>query len=396
VLVAGNTTEVDKLTVRFSLRTPSAVFPGTLSFFFIVNPKVINANKIASGPYGANGDYAEQYLQTHDAGSGPYLIKTRTPNAQIEMEAFSGYWRGWKDSQYGTFTAKITTEPATAGLLLKQGVVDGLYENFPISVFNDLTTASNVEVFTNLGIKPMYIFLNNEKAPTNNLKFRQAIAYAFDYEQALKIAPGAERLPGPLTTGMWGAVTTPAYQTNLEKAKALMAEAGIAPGTVTLEFGSLGGPASVQTKVGLLLQDGLAKIGVGLNITNHAWADILAQTTKPETTKHVYTIQLAADYADPDALLFQGWHTSGHGAWSGAQWYTSSKVDDLLQQARVTTDTNKRLALYQDAERQIMSDSPAVFMMNIPIQVALGKNVGGYNFEVSYYNYQVYKFFKKS
>lgn len=396
VLKPGDTKAVDKLTVQFNLSSPSAVFPGTLSFFFVVNPKVVLANKLATGPYGANGDYAEQYLQTHDAGSGPYQLNSRTPNAEMQLAAVPGYWRGWKDNQYGTFTVKIVPEVATVALLLRQGDVDGAYESYPSEVYDSVGVA-NVQVYTDLGTTPMYLFMNNEKAPTNNIKVRQAIAYAFDYQQAVQnVLPGAQRLPGPLPAGMWSAVSTPAYETNLDKAKALLAEAGVKPGTLTLDFGAIGGPASIQTKIALLLQDGLAKVGIGLSITNHAWADVLAQTAKPETTKHLYAIQLSADYADPDALLFQGWASAGHGAWSGAQWYTNAKVDDLIQQGRTTVDVAKRLATYQQAQQQIISDSPAVFVFNTPIRVALNKSVGGYNFVVAYYNYQIYGLFKKS
>jgi peptide/nickel transport system substrate-binding protein len=395
LLNVGSTKAVDDSTVQFNLESPSAVFPGTLAFFFIVNPAVVNANKQATGPYGANGDYAETYLQTHDAGSGPYTITARTPNADITMKAYQPYWRGWKANQYGTFIYKIVGEPATASLSLKQGVVDGVYETYPVSVFDDLSKDPNIDVHTDQGIKPFYIFLNNEKAPTSDARVRQAIAYAFDYQQALSIVPGAQPLPGPLPSTMWAALQTPSYQTNLEKAKQLLTEAGIQPGTVTLDYGTLAGPASNQTKVGLLLQDGLAKIGIGLEITNYAWADILAQTSKPATTKSAYAIQLAADYADPDALLFQGWHTAGHGAWSGAQWYTNPIVDELITQARSIADPAKRQQLYEQAQQQIVQDSPGVFMMNLPIQVALRKNVGGYNFEVAYYNYQVYNLFKQ-
>jgi peptide/nickel transport system substrate-binding protein len=54
VLKPGETKAVDKLTVQFNLTSPSAAFPATLPFFFIVNPKVVDANKQASGPYGAS------------------------------------------------------------------------------------------------------------------------------------------------------------------------------------------------------------------------------------------------------------------------------------------------------------------------------------------------------
>jgi peptide/nickel transport system substrate-binding protein len=395
VLQPGDTKAVDSTTVQFNLSSPEAFFPATLAFFFIVNPAVIKANEDPSGPYGANGDYGEKYLQTHDAGSGPYEMTSRTPNAEIDMQAYPQYWRGWKSNQYGKFIVKLANEPASVGLLMTQGQVDGIYENYPTTVFDQLSQASNVTVYTNLGIKPFYIFMNNMKKPLDNVKVRQAIAYAFDYQQALQIAPGAVRLPGPLPDGMWGALSAPAYDTNIDKAKSLLAEAGVQPGTVTLDFGSLGGPASVQTKIGLLLQAQLAKIGITVNITNYAWADILAQSTKPETTKAFYAIQLAADYADPDALLYQGWDSAGHGSWSGMQWYTSSQVDNLILQGRTTQDQNQRQQIYQQIQQQIVSDSPCVFMMNLPIQVALNKSVGGYKFVVAYYNYQVYNLFKQ-
>ena len=196
----GDTRALDKQTVQFNLTGPSAIFPATLPFLFIVNPKVINANKQASGAYGANGDYGEQYLQTVDAGTGPYRLKGRTPNAQIDFEAFPDYWRGWKDQQYGTFTYKIVPEPPTAGLLLRQGQVDGIYEFYAANIFDDLASDPNVKVHSDLGVKPLYIYMNNQKAPTDNPKFRQAVAYAFDYKQAIEgimaTQPETARLPG--------------------------------------------------------------------------------------------------------------------------------------------------------------------------------------------------------
>lgn len=392
----GNTEVVDDLTVKFTLKQKSAVFPSTLAFFFIVNPTQIEANKLASGPYGANGDYGQQWLSGHDAGSGPYQLTSRTPNAEMQFTAFTDYWNGWKDNQYQTFTIRIASEPASAGLLVRQGVVDAIYENYPTSVFDDLESADNVTVHTDLGLKPFYLFLNNQKAPTNDPRVRQAIAYAFDYESALKLAKGSERLPGPLPSEIWSARTEPAYQTDMAKAKQLMADAGITPGSVTLEFGAIGGPSSIQNRIALILQDNLAELGIKLEISNHAWADILAQTSKADTTKHVYAIQLAPAYPDPDGVLSPAWSTSSHGSWSGAQWYDNPEVDTLIADGRSTLDEGQRKTIYEKIQQDIIEDSPAVFMMNLPIQVAISDKVGGYHFDVQYYNYQVYQLFANS
>jgi peptide/nickel transport system substrate-binding protein len=389
----GNTTAVDDLTVSFKLKQKSAVFPSALAFFFIVNPVQIDANKQASGPYGSNGDYGAQWLSSHDAGSGPYTLTSRTPNSEMRFTAYNDYWGGWKDNQFKAFTIKVASEAASAGLLLKQGVVDAIYENYPTSVFDDLEKAQNVKVYTDLGLKPFYLFLNNQVAPTSNLKFRQALAYAFDYDSALKLAKGSERLPGPLPTEVFSAITQPAYTTNMDKARQLLRESGVNPGSVRLTFGSLGGPSSIQTKVATLFQSNVAPLGIKVDISNHAWADILAQTSKPNTTKNVYAIQLAPAYPDPDGVLPQAWDTSSHGSWSGAQWYTNAEVDKLLAEGRSTLDENRRKTIYTQVQQDIIDDSPAIFMMNIPVQVAISSKVGGYKFDVQYYNYQVYKLF---
>jgi peptide/nickel transport system substrate-binding protein len=393
LLDPGDTTAVDDLTVTFTLNERSAVFPSTLAFFFIVNPVQIEANVNPSGPYGEHGDYAAEWLSSNDAGSGPYTLTARTPNAEMQFEAYENYWGGWEDNQFDTFRIQVASEPASAGLLLREGVVDAIYENYPTSVFDDLENAEGVTVHTDLGLKPMYLFLNNELAPTDNVKFRQALAYAFDYDSALQLARGSERLPGPLPTELFSAVTEPAYNTDLDRARQLLDESGVDPEGVTLTFGSLGGPSSIQNRLAQLFQSNVAPLGIDVEISNHAWADILSQTSAPETTKNVYAIQLSPSYPDPDGVLPQAWATSSHGSWSGAQWYTNDTVDQLISEGRSTLDEAERGVIYQQVQEQIIADSPAIFMMNIPVQVAIRDRVGGYDFQVQYYNYQVYKLF---
>jgi len=399
LLQPGDTKAVDPATVQFNLRRPSAVFPATLPFFFIVNPTVVSANKAASGAYGADGDFGEQYLQTHDAGSGPYVLKSRTPNAQLEFEAFSDYWRGWKPNQYGTFTYKIVPEPATAALLMKQGQVDGVYEFYASNIFDDLAGAPNVQVRSDLGVKPLYVFMNNQKPPTDNPKVRQAIASAFDYDQAVKgimaSVQKTDRLPGPLPHQVWSAMDKNPYDLNIEKAKSLLSEAGVKPGDLNLEYGASGGPADVRTKVGLLVQANIAQLGGNVDISQNTWADMLQQMSQPDTTKHLYGVYLSYDYADPDALLFPGWHSASHGTWSGSQWYANAQVDQLIQQGRTTIGDDKRMPFYQQIQNQIVTDSPSIFVFNEPVRVALGQNVGGYDYVVGVYNYYVYNLFKQ-
>ena len=396
LLDVGDTVALDDLTVQFNLNAASGVFPGTLSFFFIVNPAIIEANKTETGEYGADGDFAESYLQTADAGSGAYTLVSRTPNADLQLEAFPDYWRGWDDDQYGLFTYQVVAEPATVDLLMRQGEIDGAYESFPIDMHEGFASDEDITVNADIGITPLYIFMNNEQPGLDNVKVRQAIAHAFDYDTAIEeILPGAARMTGPLPSTMAGAVTTGGYVQDLDKARALLEESGIDPSTIKLEFASLGGPANLRTHLALLLQANLAEIGIDLAITQNAWADVLTQVTTPETTKSMYGLTLAADYPDPDAFLTQGWDSASHGSWHGSMWYSNPRVDELLASARVTSDQDARTAMYQEAQEILIEESPGIFVANTPVRVSLNNSVGGYDFVVAYYNYQVYDLFKQ-
>jgi ABC-type transport system substrate-binding protein len=123
---------------------------------------------------------------------------------------------------------------------------------------------------------------------------------------------------------------------------------------------------------------------------------MVQQMSKPDTSKHLYGVYLSYDYGDPDALLFPGWHSSGHGTWSGSQWYKNPKADELIEQGRTMLGDDKRLPIYKEIQQTILADSPSVFVFNEPVRVALNKNVGGYDYIIGVYNYSVYNLFKQA
>jgi peptide/nickel transport system substrate-binding protein len=119
---------VDRYKVDFALDKPSAIFPETLALFFPVEKAVVLANVKLPGNYGDLGDYGEDWLSTHDAGTGPYRMVSHIPGQRLEAARFLDYFDGWSDEGCRTrcpsapmFIARPATPPMN---LLKSGGLD--------------------------------------------------------------------------------------------------------------------------------------------------------------------------------------------------------------------------------------------------------------------------------
>jgi len=122
---------VDRYTVDFFLDKPSAIFPDTLVLFFVVEKDLVLANINPSGNYGDFGDYSEDWLATHDAGSGPYMMTNHIPGQRLDAVRFVDYFEGWSDEGWGEDEVPIErlvfimeTDYTTLMTLLKNGDLD--------------------------------------------------------------------------------------------------------------------------------------------------------------------------------------------------------------------------------------------------------------------------------
>ncbi len=94
-------TVVDKYTVDFILDKPSAIFPETLALFFPVEKALVLANIKKPGNYGDFGDYGNDWLATHDAGTGPYEMTANIPGQRLDAARFVDYFEGWSNEGWG-------------------------------------------------------------------------------------------------------------------------------------------------------------------------------------------------------------------------------------------------------------------------------------------------------
>ncbi len=397
VLDPGRVKAVDKSTVRFELKAPYAPFLGSLLLFFILDKDLVMKN-IATGPYGEFGDYGAAFLERADAGSGPYRMDRFDRATEMVFVRFDDYWRGWQPNKISRVSFKTVEEEATVKTLIRSGQADMVNQWLSVQGFTELRQSSGIVVKEDPSVQLFHLEMNTKRPPLDNKKVRQAIAYAFEYDTAIQqIFQGATKARGPVPVRVPGwNPKLPAYAHNVAKAKQLLAESGVSPAALSIEYGYVV-TLPQERQIGLLLKSNLEAIGFKVEIQGEPWARIVERATRPETTPHITAIFDTLKYPHVDSHTYGLYHPSCWGTFRCMSFYESSNVTQLLERARRAVDPAEQMKLYQEAQALIMEDAPSVYVANPLHRIAYRDYVKGYRyvgllgFDVAFYDFTVAK-----
>jgi peptide/nickel transport system substrate-binding protein len=368
VLSPGNTVAIDEHTVEFTLDQPYGPFPDILTWLFIVNPAVVEAN--------LGEDDGVTYLTDHEAGSGPFTMGRWQAGELYEFIAVDDYWRGWPSENHPSSVIRLVMrEASTRRLSIESGEVDMVDW---MSV-DDLVALEGVNGIISAPGPTLTVYdvkMNTVEGPTADPNLRRAIAYAVDYDAMQAIWGGRSTpLTGPLPPSL--ATSTEAmYHRDLDSARAALAESAY-PDGVDLEYVYVTGLED-ERRTGLVLQDSLAEIGINVTITAIPWADAVASFADPATAPDLFPLYSGTAFADPDNYLWAAFHSSMAGNWTNPGHYSNADVDALLEQARAETDAATRSDLYTQAEALILADSPNLFIAATPEDHIIGPRIPNY------------------
>lgn len=373
---------VDDYTVKFVMEKPFPPFLYTLATngASIINPAVMKNEK--------NGDMASEYLATHTMGSGAYDLKEWNPQS-IKLQAADNYWGG--KPALKTVLIQIIKDASTQRLQLENGDID-IAENIPTEQMDAMKSKNDLQISEFHSLNANLIYLNNKKAPLDNVKVRQALNYAIDYQAIIQGAIKGKgiQLKGPVPEGLWGYdPNLKGYTTNADKAKQLLAEAGIQNLTLKLLYSDY---KPFWESEALLIQDSLSKVGVKLELEKVAWA------TLREKVDHAdFDICLGVwspDYADPQMFMTYLYDSRMHGLAGNRAFYKNDKVDELLREAEKISEQSARIKLYQQAQQMVLDDAPYILLFQSDIMTAMRKSVQGYMFNPmleGMYNFETMK-----
>jgi peptide/nickel transport system substrate-binding protein len=381
ILKPDNVTAPDKLSVRFVLSERYAPFFAAIPLVSIVNPRVIKANE-------KDGDWGKTWLASHGAGSGAYRIVPATyrPLEVLDLEIFDGHFMGWEDNKNPVrkVAMRPTAETSTRILALLNGSMDWTDTNLPADQVERINASKLAHVEQNTVMRTFLIRMNNLRPPFDNLNARRAFAHAFNYMGFITDILGgyAKRDPTPMPNTLWGCPTDAAgYDYDLAKAREYVAKA-VAEGApmkrpVELHIQSENDQAVQSAQ---MFQSDLAEIGINLKVVPDTWANMINNVIKPDTSPDMWVHWVSTYFVDPENWVGQMYDSQFHGTWKASSYYKNPEVDALLREARTTMDQQNRAPLYEKAIRQIMADSPDIWIYNSMQLQGINNRVKGRRF----------------
>ncbi|AEG61600.1 ABC transporter substrate-binding protein [Desulforamulus ruminis] len=372
---------VDEYTVKFTLKEPFPPFLYTLATSpgSIVNPKVMEHEK--------DGDMASGWLGEHTMGSGAYELVEWNREQHLKLRAVENYWGG--QPQLKTILAKIVKDPSAQRLQLENGDLD-IAEGIPVDQLEKLKSNQDIKIIENPSLLVNYIYLNNQKKPLDNVKVRQALNYAIDYDGMIQgvMLGNATQVKGPIPEGLWGHdPNVKQYKLDLNKSKELLAEAGYPQGfTIKLLYADY---KPWWEQEALIIQDNLSKVGVKVELEKLAWA-----TLRDKVDRADFDICLGVwspDYADPHMFMNYWFDSENHGLAGNRAFYQNSQVDQLLREAARINDQEKRTELYRQVQNMVMEEAPYILLFQNNSLVPMRKNIEGYVYNPmleSMYNFE--------
>ena len=342
----------------------------------VVVPFVINS-ELAKKNATEQDSWALTWLRNNEAGGGAYRIESWKPGTETIFARFDG----WKSGPLPKLKRIIVRDVPSAGTrraMLERGDAD-FSAGFPPKDFDEFIKEGKLKVAgVPIPNALWYIALNTAKPPFDNIKLRQAVAFAMPYEAIQTRAFFGRAVPmygGPDTVEKTAWPQPFPYSTDLDKAKALMAEAGFAQGletTLSLDTGT----ATVGEPAALLIQENLAKVGIKVTVEKIPGANWRTTLNKKELPMALNRFSGWLDY--PEYYFFWNFHSNN--SIFNISAYKNPAMDTLIDKARFTADPTEYDQAVKAFIKMCMTDAPIV-PLNQPIHdVAMSKTISGYQF----------------
>lgn len=375
VVGQGSTKAIDGYTVEFNLTKAYSPFLSIVPELHIVNPALCKAHEEGS-------DWGSKWLASNEAGSGSYMLSAYDPTVGFTMKRFEGHFLGWEGKHVDEVEIRVIREVASKVLALQKGEVhamDGY--SLPPEQIDKLSNDPNIQIFKEASMRTFVIQIHNQRPPLNDVHVRRAISYAFDYEGFIKSIMGgkATRNGGPIPINMWGAPQDlKGYEYNIEKAKKELALAKVKVDR-PLKFHAIIGPPSAKS-AGLILQNGLAQIGIKLDVVEEAWPVLTGKAGKVDSAPDMWPHWVSTYYPDPNNWIGEMYLSSRRGSWKASSFYDNPKVDEMLVKALNVVNMDERKKLYEEASRLIVDDAASLWIYNTDWYGPFRKNIKGVKF----------------
>ena len=332
----------DAQTVKIVLESPNSGLLNKLTAFnqgWIVSRKAVT-------------EIGHERYPLQPIGTGPFIFDKWTPGAEVRIKANPDYFEG--APQLDEVIFKIIKDETAAAIALQNGEIDIFFALQQPIIIDRLRNADGITVLDRPANHTINLVLNTTKKPLDDVRVRQAIAYAVN-RQALIAGyfKGTKAMGHSVLTSSFPEYTedVPQYSHDPAKAKQLLAEAGV--DSFKLDLVTLG--LSPYDQLIVPIASDLNAVGIETSIKVLERGAYLEARGKGDIMTCITGVVGPPDPDSPLVTLYSkksfppGLNTSRY-----------DKADDLLAQAAAEQDSVKRTGIYQQLLKQTMTDVPVL------------------------------------
>jgi peptide/nickel transport system substrate-binding protein len=340
-------TAPDPATIIFNLKNPNAAL-----IAYMAHPNTgIVSKKIGE----ANADLSKKETAI---GSGPFKLVEWVPDNFMRFDANKDYYVSGQP-YLGGIRINVVPDESNLAAALRTKAAD-------MAIVTDAKVAKTLrsETSVTLDSKPSLsynlLFLNTKRKPFDNLKVRQAIAYAIDRNAIIQaVAFGEGEVTGPIAPALANyALPTsqyPLYTRDVAKAKQLLQEANVGPVSFTI-LTSTTEPAYGKD-VAQLVQAQLAEAGIAVKIETTELTQYVDRWLKADFDM---ATGLNGGGPDPDFYVYR--YFTDDGNLNFVTSYKNPVSSEAIKTARATTDPAKRKDLYTTAQKELVNGVPFIWL----------------------------------
>ncbi|GGS77852.1 ABC transporter substrate-binding protein [Streptomyces tanashiensis] len=374
-------TKTGPLQVTVKLKKPDSQFPQ-----YMATAAGVVASKAgvqaAGKDYGTTGDLA---------CTGPFKLGTWSKGQSIELERFDGYWGTKAKAKKAVF--RFLTDPSARTNAMLSGEVDGGYL-IPTESYGRLRDSGLGTLYFGEGLSTVNVNVTNMHGPLGDLRVRKALSLALDRAGFVKAGlGGAGTVTTSLTTrAAWAGASEQTRQAafgalppatpDLEKAKALIKEAGATGKTLTVATSSIGQDVSLLATA---IQAAGTQIGLKINLKTIAPNAFTALFTDPEAREGIDMFPLTYYDSITDPLdLLTNFKT---GAYLNFADYSDKGYDALVDQATSVYEPEQRMKIEAELQKRVAEQLPWIPVAEWPTAVFLNKRITGAPTTIAYMYY---------
>jgi len=359
--------------VTITLNEPFAGFVSALSLpaFMMQSPTALEQyNKVAPGEDPTSTEYALK----HPTGTGPFMFDSWDRGNEIRLVANPNYW----GEQPRTENIIITTieDPGARRDALINGEIDG----YDLVAPGDIAPLENegVQILNRPAFNILYLGMNQQQEPLDQLEVRQAIAHAINKEAvvAQTLPPGSEiatQFIPPNVNGYTDDVTE--YEYDPELAKQMLEEAGVTDLTLDFNYPTdvsrpyMPSPEDTYNEIAQQLE----AVGITINPVADQWTPDYLDLIQSTSDHGLHLLGWTGDYNDTDNFLgvFFGRESNEWG-------FNNPDLFSALAEARQIPTVEEQATAYQEINQMVMDYLPGVPISHPVPSLAFGENIEGF------------------